>query len=240
MIRLLDSALSAHGRDPRLCRPSLARARGLGHRVQRQRVRRPRRARLAALRRAGACGRPHRASGARAAARPPGRAGGAHRLAGPLPPRGRRRLRTRPAADDERIAAVDELLALTLRELALLGELSAFASVDPLAADARRPLASTCAALLRLLDSALAAHGRDNGYRVDAWRKQTATTAWAIAAALGEHDDDTWPLPAAIDRTADRIADALTALGRDRVAVPERLVDAAGELLVIYAAATEF
>lgn len=141
--------------------------------------------------------------------------------------------------DEERIAAVDELLALTLRELIVLAELSAFAAAESLAEEIRRPLAATCAALLRLLDSALAAHGRDNGYRVHAWRERTATTAHAIAAMLDQPHGEVWPLPAAIDRAAHRIAGTLTALGRDRVAVPERLVEAAGELLVIYAAATE-
>jgi hypothetical protein len=93
--------------------------------------------------------------------------------------------------------------------------------------------------LLRLLDAALAAHGRDNGYRVQTWREQVATVASAAAAWIGDHDDDTWPLPAAIDRTAGSIARALTALGRDRVGVLERLVAAARELLVVYAAACE-
>jgi hypothetical protein len=61
-----------------------------------------------------------------------------------------------------------------------------------------------------------------------------------MAAAFLEQDTaDGWPLPIALTRVADRVAQALTALSRDRLGVPERLADAAGELLLVYAAAVE-
>ena len=63
-------------------------------------------------------------------------------------------------------------------------------------------------------------------------------TAAAAAAIIDrDADDEHWPLPTALDRGARCIADALVALPRDRIAVPGHLADAAGELLVVYAAA---
>src|SRR4051794_13244572 len=71
---------------------------------------------------------------------------------------------------DERVAATDELLASAIRGLLRLGTLAAVALV---AADDTRctaVLQRQAAAVLRVLDRALAAHGRDHGYDVDAWR----------------------------------------------------------------------
>ena len=139
---------------------------------------------------------------------------------------------------EERIAAVDELLSHSLRELLVLGELAALTSLPLLADTCRRPLERSTAGVVRLLDLALAAHGRDHGYRVERWREGAVTTAAAVAAFLDrDPDDECSPLPAALDRGARCIADALVALPRDRIAVPGHLAEAAGELLVIYAAA---
>jgi hypothetical protein len=140
---------------------------------------------------------------------------------------------------EERVAAADELVARSLRELVLLGELAAYASFPILADDCRRPLERTCAALLRLLDRALLANGRDLGYRVDAWRESAMTAASAVAAMIDDRGQETWPLPAAITRVANRISDAQVAFPRDRLGVPELLAETAGELLVVYAAAIE-
>ncbi|HEY6892235.1 MAG TPA: hypothetical protein VI300_30805 [Solirubrobacter sp.] len=143
------------------------------------------------------------------------------------------------APEEERLAAVDELLSRSPRELVLLGELAAFISFAPLAAECRRPLARVSAGLIRLLERALAAHGRDMGYRVEAWRETIVVGAAASAAFLERDLRDEWPLPATIRLAAARIGEVLPALARDRLAVPELLADAAGELLVIYAAAIE-
>jgi hypothetical protein len=59
---------------------------------------------------------------------------------------------------EERVAADDELLSATPRELFILAELGAYASFPPLADDCRVPLQRTCAALIRLIDRALRAH----------------------------------------------------------------------------------
>jgi hypothetical protein len=50
---------------------------------------------------------------------------------------------------------------------------------------------------------------------------------------------ETRPLPAASSRVSDRVAKAQVAFSRDRLGVPELLAEAAGELLVVYAAAAE-
>ena len=52
-------------------------------------------------------------------------------------------------AGEERIAAVDELLSRSLRELVLLGELAALAGLPPLAELCRRPLERTTAGVVR-------------------------------------------------------------------------------------------
>jgi hypothetical protein len=74
------------------------------------------------------------------------------------------------ASEEERVAAADELLAHTLVELVTLGELAALAGFPRLERGCRAPLARTCAAVLRLLDRALAAHARDVGYSTRVWR----------------------------------------------------------------------
>src|SRR3954468_15881272 len=143
------------------------------------------------------------------------------------------------ALGEERLAATDELLVRSLREFVRLGELAAYASLAPLEGVCRRPPARTCAGVLRLLDRALCAHGRDVGYDVEAWREQVTFSAHAIGAWL-EHDTaDGWPLAMTLLRAADRIAAPLTGLSRDRIGVPERLAEAASELLLVYAAAVE-
>ena len=141
---------------------------------------------------------------------------------------------------EERVAGADELLAHAPRELVLLGELAAFTSLPVLAEDCRQPLEHAAAGLLRVLDRALLAHGRDLGYRVDAWREHVTISAATVAAMINRRaDGDTWPLPASLLRVAARIADAQLALRRDRLGVPEHLVDAVSELLVVYAAAAQ-
>ena len=49
-------------------------------------------------------------------------------------------------------------------------------------------------AVLRLLDRALAAHGRDHGYRVTAWLNQAMSVALAIACDIARRDVNVMPL----------------------------------------------
>ena len=139
--------------------------------------------------------------------------------------------------EEARVAAVDELLHVALPELVALGEHCAYAHFEPLADDCRRPLARSCAALIRLLDDALARHARDTGYCADVWRASVTTFAGVAAADLRRPVPEDCPLPDALRRVARLIAEALTALPRDRIGVPEPLAMATAELLVVYAAA---
>lgn len=139
--------------------------------------------------------------------------------------------------EEERIAATDELLARCIAELIQLAKCAALAGVPTLTCDCRRAIEHSSAALLRLLDSALAAHGRDQRYDVTHWRTATEARAAAVAADLpARGDEDPWPLPAAIDDAAHDIAATLVACHRERMSVPEHITSATSELLVVYAA----
>jgi hypothetical protein len=124
------------------------------------------------------------------------------------------------ALEEERIAAPDELAAATLEVLVRLS-----------AGDREAPPAREAAALVRLLDRALAAHGRDNGYDVAAWRMRSVTCAWA----LGDEEcaGAAW-LATAIEDVAREVAHALVACARDRLGVPECLSTALGHALVVF------
>ena len=122
---------------------------------------------------------------------------------------------------EERIAAVDELLSHSLRELLVLGELAALTSRRcwPIPAGARSsappPGWCDCSISRSRRTGATTATASSAGAR--AW----STTAAAVAAFLDrDPDDECSPLPAALDRGARCIADALVALPRDRIAVP--------------------
>ena len=141
------------------------------------------------------------------------------------------------AADEERVAAADELLSHALPELVLLGELAAAARQrQPNPCD-RRALRDATASVVRLIDRATAAHARDHGGPLEQWRDDATTTAAAVAAFL---DRDPEPerglLSGTLERGAREIADALLALRRDPRAVPSHLIGAAGEFLVVFAA----
>jgi hypothetical protein len=70
----------------------------------------------------------------------------------------------------ERVAAADELVALTLPWLPSLGALAMLAECQAEPGRVRaRALSRDAAAVLRLVDGALAADGRDHGYPVAAW-----------------------------------------------------------------------
>ena len=96
------------------------------------------------------------------------------------------------------------------------------------------------AAVVRLLDRALVAYGRDHGQQVDAWRQSVVITAAATAAFLDRDPEPTrCQLSGALERRARCIADALVALPHDPSTVPNHVAEAAGEFLVVFAATTE-
>lgn len=141
--------------------------------------------------------------------------------------------------DAERLAAADELVAVAVPELVRLGVFALIADgprnpprdcVDAVSANA--------AAVLRLLDRALGAHGRDTGYPVDAWLEHAFACAHARARVVSTLEPDELPLGTLVEASAEAAADVVMALNRDRLGVPEGLVDALASLLVLYAAGT--
>ena len=97
--------------------------------------------------------------------------------------------------DEERLAAPDELVAMTLPELVRLGALGLLADGSPTTSrECAKVVGREGAAVLRLLDRALAAHGRDHGYSVAAWLNQAVSVAHAIACDISRRDLDVMPL----------------------------------------------
>lgn len=136
-------------------------------------------------------------------------------------------------AEDERLSDADELVALALPPLVRLRAIALLADVcdapcDLLATDMAHVAAST----LRLVDRALAAHGRQHGYLTAAWLQD----AWHCAHAEIACTRHECPCPTSclVDQTAEALSSAILALPRDRLGVPEALADALGALLVIY------
>src|SRR5688572_7073087 len=69
--------------------------------------------------------------------------------------------------DEERLAAPVELVAVTLPELVRLGAVALLADGGTRApSECAKVVSREGASVLRLLDRALAAHGRDHGYSV--------------------------------------------------------------------------
>jgi hypothetical protein len=132
--------------------------------------------------------------------------------------------------EEERLAATDELLAAALPALTRLGGRLLAAALCVCDARTNVCCPRESASILRLLDCALAAHGRDHGYVVDAWRSTAVTTAWVIG------DDPDVPSPAALmDEVTEQIAAVFVALPRDRLGISEQLAEAIGRMLVVYA-----
>jgi hypothetical protein len=104
----------------------------------------------------------------------------------------------------ERVAACDELLALTPANCPSLGIVAMFTQLAPVADGDASALARETGALLRLLDRALAAHGCDHGYAVQAWREHARAAAWVSASLLRPLEPDTYPLMLAARRAAER------------------------------------
>jgi hypothetical protein len=136
----------------------------------------------------------------------------------------------------ERIAATDELVASTLATLVRLGALATLSVVAPDDPAYIRGVSRNSAAALRLLDRALAAHGRDNGYDPESWRQLAIGIASAEAEELA--DDVLMWMTEALEQAAGDIALVLTAVPRDRMGVPAQLAEAIAPLLLIVAATT--
>jgi hypothetical protein len=140
--------------------------------------------------------------------------------------------------DAERMAAADELVAVALPELVRLGVLALVADGESAPPhECASALNGRAATVLRLLDSALAAHARDTGYPVDAWLEHAFEGAHARARVVSTLEPDELPLGILVEASAEAVADVVMALHRDRLGVPEALVDAFASLLVLYAAA---
>jgi hypothetical protein len=134
---------------------------------------------------------------------------------------------------DERSAAPDELVAVSLPRFARLGALAALCLRPQQATLPEPELAREAAAVLRLLDCALAAHGRDHGYDVTAWREHAVTNAYAVAADLLD-DAPQMSLVELVEKSGAGVASVIIALHRDRLGVPEALAFAIGPLLLLY------
>ena len=140
--------------------------------------------------------------------------------------------------DEERLAAPDELVAQTLPELVRLGALALL--VDGSSATPRecaKVVSREGVAVLRLLDRALAAHGRDHGYSVAPWLNHAVVIAHANACDISRRDVDAMPLATLVLDTANAVAGVVIALHRDRMGVPEDLAHALGSVLVLHVAA---
>jgi len=145
------------------------------------------------------------------------------------------------SAEDERLSAADELVALALpplvrlRAVALLADATQALS-DELAAE----LARAAAAVLRLVDAALSAHGRQHGYLTAAWLDRALLFAHC-AISSPRHENPcpcSCPTGHLVDEVAEALSSVVLALHRDRLGVPEALADALSGLLVIYLSAT--
>jgi hypothetical protein len=136
-------------------------------------------------------------------------------------------------AEEERVSASDELVALgvptlvRLRTLALLAD----AAVEPVAGLGE--LALEAAGALRLLDRALVAHRREHGYVTDCWCQHAHYAADVVIHGPAREG----ALGARVDQAALALGGVVIGLHRDRFAVPERLAAAIGALLVVYLAA---
>ena len=139
--------------------------------------------------------------------------------------------------EHERLAAPDELVALALPGLVRLGAFALL--VDGASApspECAGALAREAAGVLRLLDRALAAHGRDHGYRVAAWLEHALGAAQATAG-VSRAEVDAMPLSRIVLDAVDAVAAVAMALHRDRLGVPGELADALGSILVLHVAA---
>lgn len=138
--------------------------------------------------------------------------------------------------EEERLAAPDELVAHALPGLTRLSAVALL--VDGASIACPVALSREAAGVLRLLDRALTAHGRDHGYEVRAWLEHALGVAQATAFAVCRGEDRA-PLSHVVFEAVDAVASAITALHRDRMGVPAALADALGAMLVLRAVAAD-
>src|SRR3954451_15166715 len=97
--------------------------------------------------------------------------------------------------EDERLAVVDEFVALAVPALVRLRVIALVADGGPDVPPACvRALSGAAATVVRLLDRALAAHAREVGYVLEAWLEQTAARAHRRAQAVTRMSCDDLPL----------------------------------------------
>jgi hypothetical protein len=140
----------------------------------------------------------------------------------------------------EHAAAVEDLVALTVPELPSLGVFAMLAECRPEpCVECARALSFRAACVLRLVDRALAAHGRDHGYPVTAWLERAFEHAQGYALGAAELTSEEAPASTLVAVAADALGDVVMALYGDPLGVPEGLADALGSLLALYAAGEE-
>src|SRR4051812_18542257 len=166
-------------------------------------------------------------------------------IPGALWPRLRRRARADGCGrvldvESERVAAFGELVALTLPELPSLGGPAMRGEGHPgPRRDCARVVSREAADVLRLVDGALAAHGRAHGYPVSGWLDRAFAHADERARDVARLTFAQAPISALVEAAAEALADVVIALDHDPLGVPEGLADALGSLLALYAADIE-
>jgi hypothetical protein len=108
-------------------------------------------------------------------------------------------------ADDERMAATDEFVALTVPLLARLGAFALIAESHEPSQTCTSVLSRRAADVLRLLDCVLTADGRDNDYPVAGWLQRAFCAAHTQAAAITTLGEDEMPLSALVDAGAEAL-----------------------------------
>ena len=140
----------------------------------------------------------------------------------------------------ERVASAEDLVALTLPWLPSLGALAMLAECGPqFSREYARVLSRDAAVVVRLVDGALAADGRDEGYPVAAWLGHAFEHAHERARGAARLTVEESPMSTLVVAAAEALADVVMALHRDRLGVPEGLADGLASLLALYAADIE-
>jgi hypothetical protein len=102
--------------------------------------------------------------------------------------------------------------------------------------DARRAARTLSAGLVRLAHHALAVHARDTGYEPTAWVDKAVVQAAFLAR---EQDDDPGQVLASNQEASEHLADAIVALGCDRMAFPDHLTQAQAAWLACWCRARD-
>src|SRR3954464_14480472 len=132
------------------------------------------------------------------------------------------RLRCRARADgcgrvldleSERVAAFDELVALSVPELPSLGALAMLGGCPPEPCrNCARVLSREAADVLRLVDGALAAHGRAHEYPVSGWLDRAFEQADERAQQVARLTFAQSPVSTLVEAAAEALAEVVMAL----------------------------